>query len=117
MLAVGWVRSASWVMRLGVLVPLAASIVAGVAAFHLHTTYLVLLRADEYDGPAPLGWYQLVDREVAAAAQNATILGWLVILITGIVVAAGVLTLWRRQLWHGRDGRRATWHPVGQQPG
>jgi hypothetical protein len=91
---VGWARHLSGRVRLLALVPLAAGIAAGITAHALHESYVF--------------WVSLFDRlaptaprnpnftnEIANANQAATVLGWIFVIVTSVVVVLSLFYLWR----------------------
>jgi hypothetical protein len=94
----GWVRHLSWYVRLYALVPLTAGMASAIAAHALHDTYVYWvygLYAASGAGPAPQAYYERLQRDIASANQAATVLGWSGIIVTVILLALGLVGLWR----------------------
>jgi hypothetical protein len=91
---VGWARHLSGRAHLLVLVPLAAGIAAGITAHALHESYAFWVslfnRAPPTAPPNP----NFIN-EIAKANQAATVLGWIFVSVTGVVVVLGLIRLWR----------------------
>jgi hypothetical protein len=95
-LLVGWLRHLSWRVRLSALLPLAASVAAGIAAHALHDIYVSWVGFLNYWLPVsyPLGNQILITREITDANQTATVLGWVGIIVTGVLLALSLLGVW-----------------------
>jgi hypothetical protein len=98
-LVAGWVWRVPRQLRLASVVPAAASVFAGIVALHLHDTYLHVAQveavelqnfccASPYLGPLP------VPSQLLAEVQTATLLGWLVVIVSVGLLAIGILGLW-----------------------
>ncbi len=113
-LAVALVRHLSWPVRIGALVPLAASVLAGGVARYIHDTYLYVVQLEgEFGGSGPKQFYLELERNMASAIHGAQVLGWLVVIITGVLLVVGLLGLWQLFPRHGRDGKRPASLAVG----
>ena len=101
---IGWVQHLSWHVRLYALVPLAAGMASAIAAHALHDTYVYWvygLYAASGAGPAPQAYYERLQRDIASANQTATVLGWVFVIVTVILLALGLVGVWRLVV-HGR---------------
>jgi hypothetical protein len=97
LLTVSWERHWVWWLRLSALVPLAASVAAEVAAQHLYDTYA--------SWAAYLSWglagthlkQQVVDivNEITRANNQATVLGWVGVIVTVILLVVTPVGWWR----------------------
>jgi hypothetical protein len=97
--AVEWGRPLSRLARLSVLLPLVASAAAATLAHHLYDLYsywdnylnVTLFTTRATDNPV------FVDRlfnEIVNANQQATVLGWIGVIGTSIVLALSLLGMW-----------------------
>jgi hypothetical protein len=97
--AVEWGRPLSRLARLSALLPLAASVAVAILAHHLydlysywnHYLYVTLFTTRATDNPV------FVDRlfnEIVSANQQATVLGWIGVMVTGIVLTPSLLGMW-----------------------
>jgi hypothetical protein len=97
--AVEWGRSLSRLARLSALLPLAASVAAAIVAHHLYDLHsywdnylkVTLFTTRATDNPV------FVDRlfnEIVNANQQATVLGWIGVMVTGIVLVLSLLGMW-----------------------
>ena len=95
---IGWVRHLSWYVRLYALVPLAAGMASAIAAHALHDTYVYWvyrLYAASGAGPVPQVYYVKLQHDLASANRAATVLGWAGVIVTLILLALGLVGLWR----------------------
>ena len=97
--AVEWGRSLSRLARLSALLPLAASVAVATLAHHLYDLYsywdnylnVTLFTRRPADNPF------FVDRlfnEIVNANQHATVLGWIGVIVTSIVLALSLFGMW-----------------------
>lgn len=93
----GWIRRFSRPTRLGALLPLAASVFAALAAHHLDDTYaywvafLPTFLVESHAEPL----VAQVTSEFDSANHDAAVLGWVGIILTGLLLALSLLSLWR----------------------
>jgi len=97
---VGWARHLSGRVRLLALVPLAAGITAGITAHALHDTYMnwvsLLNRLFSPRSPqSPKVAEARFLHEIATANHTATVLGWIGVTVTGILLLLSLMGLWR----------------------
>jgi hypothetical protein len=95
LLAVGWGRHFSRLIRLSALLTLSASIAATIAAQHFyatHTSWVAFLDAWFRESHAPQS-FAPVYTELVNANQQAAVLGWIGVLLTGILLALSLLSL------------------------
>ena len=97
MLAVSWERHLSWWIRLSALPPLAASVAAEIAAQHLYDTYAgwAGFLAWRLGGSMTEAYLVQLIHELATANQEASVLGWIGVIVTGILLAVVLLGWWR----------------------
>ena len=113
-LVVALIKHWRWSILLRALVPFVASLGAGIAALQIHTTYLYVLQLEGYfGGHAPPEYYSRLETRIANEIHGAQVLGWLVVVITCILLVVGLLGLWRIFLGRERDGRRPVSLAVG----
>lgn len=118
-LVAGWVWHVPWRLRLASVIPVAASIFAGIVALHLHETYLHVAQVQAVEeqalslGYPPYGVTVLVPSQVLAEVQAATLLGWLVVSVTAGLLAIGILGLWRFPVRRRRQSGSAASLAVG----
>lgn len=113
-LVVALIKHLRWPILLRALVPFVASLGAGIAALQIHNTYLYVLQLEGYfGGSGPRLYYNLLERQIANEIHGAQVLGWLVVVITCILLVVGLLGLWRIFLRHERDGRGSATLAVG----
>jgi hypothetical protein len=92
-LAVGWGRHFSRLIRLSALLTLSATVAATVAAQHFYTTnasWVAFLDAWFRESHAPQS-FAPVYAELVNANQQAAVLGWIGVILTGILLAMGLL--------------------------
>jgi hypothetical protein len=94
--AVEWGRSLSRLARLSALLPLAASVAAAILAHHLYSYWdnylnVTLFTTRAADNPFFVG---RLFNEIVSANQHATVLGWIGVTVTGIVLALSLLSMW-----------------------
>jgi hypothetical protein len=93
---IGWAWHFSGRVRLYVLVPLAAGITAGMTAHILHTTYVYwVFRVANLPPSFPREVGDNLMNGIANANQAATALGWVFVIVTGMVLALSLVGLWR----------------------
>ena len=97
MLVVGWIRHVSGWMRLSALVPLAIGIGVEITAYSLHTSYVYWTTYIDaaWGAKAPPAFYSHVLYQAEQANHMGTVLGWVGVVVTGIVVAVCLVGLWR----------------------
>ena len=91
---VGWAWHLSRRVRVLALVPLAAGITAGITAHVLHDTYVSWVSFLEHLAPTYPPNLTL-NNEIASANQAATVLGWVFVIVTGILFVLGLFNVWR----------------------
>ena len=86
-----------WWLRLSALVPLAASVAVDVAAQHLYDTYASWAAYLSWGLPGTRLPQQFVGIIVGLTSANhqATVLGWVGVLVTGILLAVTLVGWWR----------------------
>jgi len=96
-LAVSWDRHFSRKARLSALLPLAASVAAEIAAHHLYDTYAgwAGFLAWRLGGSMTEAYLVQLIHELATANQEASVLGWIGVIVTGILLAVVLLGWWR----------------------
>jgi hypothetical protein len=96
-LLIGWLCHLYWRVRLLALLPLAAGIAAEIVAHVLHDTYVYWVEFLNYWLPVsyPKGFQDHFLREIANADQAATVLGWTGVIVTGVLLALGLVGMWR----------------------
>jgi hypothetical protein len=106
-LAVGWERHLTWWVRLSALLPLAASGAAEGAAQHLYDTYASWAGFLPWGLPGARFPSQVVFiiTELASANHQATVLGWVGVIVTGILLAVTLVGWWRLFV-QGRNGNQ-----------
>jgi hypothetical protein len=92
---VGWVRHLSRHVRLLTLVPLAASIAAGITAHVFHDTYVYWVSLFDHLPPTAPPNPNFING-IANANQAATVLGWIFVIVTGVLFVLGLFDLWHR---------------------
>jgi hypothetical protein len=97
LLTVSWERHWVWWLRLSALVPLAASVAAEVAAQHLYDTYASWAAYLSWGLPGVRLKQQFVDivNEITRANNEATVLGWVGVIVTVILLAVTLVGWWR----------------------
>ncbi len=102
-LLVGWLRHLSWRIAL---LPLAASVEAAIAAHSFHDTYVFWVKYLNfwYNHRASSTVFTYSGYAIGNATHVATVLGWVAIVVTGILLALGLVGMWRLTV-PGRRGR------------
>ena len=93
LLAVGWRRHFSRLIRLSALLTLSAGVAATIAAWHFyatHASWVTFLDTWFRESHVPQS-FAPVYNELVNANQQATVLGWMGVLLTGILLAMGLL--------------------------
>jgi hypothetical protein len=104
-LLTSWLGHLPWLVRLSGVLPLAASGFAWGVALHIQDTFGYLLQLEEdfsSGGSPPMGYYLHLEYLMAGSLHDALLLGWLVVVITGGLVLASTLGLWRGLLMRKR---------------
>jgi hypothetical protein len=95
-LLVGWARHLSWGVRGITLLPLAASVAAGIGAHALQDTYLYWVNFLCYlGGSFPPGFQNHFLQGIADANHRAAVLGWVSAIVTGILLVLSGVGMWR----------------------
>jgi hypothetical protein len=96
-LIVGWVRHLSPQVRVSALVPLAAGLAATIAAHALHDSYVywVNFLFNVSGERFPKAYQDQYLRDLATANHTAAVLGWVVVIVTGILLALSFLGMLR----------------------
>ena len=106
---VGWAWHLSRRVRVLALVPLAAGITAGSLSHVLHDTYVSWVSFLEHLAPTYPPNLTL-NNEIASANQAATVLGWVFVIVTGILFVLGLFNVWRSAVsGQGRGIFRCRW--------
>jgi hypothetical protein len=107
-LLVGWLRHLSWRIRLSALVPLAASVGAAIAAHAFHDTYVFWVNYLNfwYNHRAPYAIFSHASYVIGNTTHAATVLGWVALVVTGILLALGLVGIWRLRGKAVPDSRR-----------
>jgi hypothetical protein len=96
-LVVGWAKHFSTLARLSALVSLGTSIAAAIVAHHLYDAYgyWVAFLPPFLEGTAPEPLRVQVLNEINNANQQATVLGWVGVIMTSMLLAVGLLGVGR----------------------
>jgi hypothetical protein len=95
-LLVGWVRHLSWHVRLTALLPLVAGIGAGIAAHSLQDTYTYWVTfLCDLPRSFPPAFQHYFLNGIANANHTATVIGWVAIVVTGLLLALSLAGIWR----------------------
>jgi|SRR5215469_1206033 len=105
-LAVGWKSHLSWRVRFTTVISLAASVFAVLTAHHLYDTYATwqaFLDVWLPESHVPESVAQVAS-EIAYANHDATVLGWVGIIVTGILLVLSLVGVWRLVALRQRTG-------------
>jgi hypothetical protein len=96
MLLTGWLRHCSLRVQLIALLPLAASVGVGIAVLVLHGAYVYWV---DFVGNLPVSFPLAYQNwwlgQIAKANNTATVLGWVSVAVTGVVLVLSLVGFWR----------------------